>query len=73
MFGWLDWEKLKREWKSAVVLVAGAFLETYEALVVTGMVDLPSLFPEPYNAFAGPGFMLLALAVRKWKDKTEAM
>lgn len=71
MFGWIDWEKLKQEWKTAALAVVGIMLEVYDALVVTGMVDFPRLFPEPIQPFVSPSVLVLMLLLRKWKAAEE--
>jgi hypothetical protein len=72
MFGWLDWGKLKQEWKTVAVAVVGIVIEVYDSLLMTGMVDLPSLFPEVIRPFVAPTFLVLMLLLRKWKYSTEA-
>ena len=67
MFDWLDWGKLKQEWKTAALAVVGLLLETYDALIATGMVDLPALFPAWAQPFVGPVILMLMLYLRKWK------
>lgn len=68
MFGWIDWDKLKREWKTAAIAVVGIILEGYDALVMTGVIDLPSLFPIPVQPFVAPAILMLMLYLRRWKD-----
>lgn len=64
----IDLQKLKREWKTAALATAGALVETYDALVVTGQVDLPALFSDKYRPMVGPGILISMLLLRKWKD-----
>jgi len=69
----IDWQKLKREWKTAAVAVVGALIEIYDALIVTGQVQLPPLFPEHYRPWVGPTALVLMLLLRKWKDANVAV
>ena len=62
------WEKLKREWKTAAVAISGIIVEIYDALIVSGQVELPPLFPEHYRPWVGPMTLVLMLLLRKWKD-----
>jgi hypothetical protein len=66
MFGWLDWEKLRQEWKTAALAVVGLLLEIYDA--VAPFVDLPSLFPPDLRPWVSPTILVLMLLLRKWKD-----
>jgi len=63
---WLDWDKLKEEWKTAALAVVGLIIEAYDA--VAYMVDLPSLFPESVRPWVMPTILILMLLLRKWKD-----
>lgn len=66
----IDWDKLKREWKTAVVAVVGLIIEAYDA--VAYMVDWPSLFPAAWQPFVTPTILILMLLLRKWKDSVDA-
>lgn len=69
MFDWLDWDKLKHEWKTAALAVVGLLIEAYDA--VAPFVDLPSLFPEQVRPWVSPSILVLMLLLRKWKDANE--
>ena len=71
-FDWLDWDKLKREWKTVAVAIVGLILEVYDALTLYGLFDLPALFPEEIRPFVAPGFLILMLLLRRWKDSVDA-
>lgn len=62
------WQKLKREWKTAALAISGIILMVYDGTVATGMVDLPSLFPEEYRPWVGPGFLIGMLLLRRWRE-----
>ena len=64
----IDLEKLKREWKTFAVAVVGTVIEVYDALIASGQVELPPLFPERYRPWVGPSCLVLMLLLRKWKD-----
>ena len=64
----IDLEKLKREWKTFAVAVVGTIVEVYDALITSGQVELPPLFPEHYRPWVGPLTLVLTLLLRKWKD-----
>ena len=64
----IDLEKLKREWKTFAVAVVGTIVEVYDALITSGQVELPPLFPEHYRPWVGPLTLVLMLLLRKWKD-----
>jgi hypothetical protein len=64
----IDFQKLKREWKTAAVAVVGTLIEIYDALIVTGMIDLPKLFPDEVRPWVAPSTLVLMLLLRKWKD-----
>lgn len=66
MFDWLDWDKLKHEWKTAAVAVVGLVIEAYDA--VAPFVDLPSLFPPDWRKWVSPAILVLMLLLRKWRD-----
>jgi hypothetical protein len=64
----IDLEKLKREWKTFAIAVVGTIIEVYDALITSGQVELPPLFPEHYRPWVGPLTLVLMLLLRKWKD-----
>jgi hypothetical protein len=66
MFGWLDWGKFKREWKTAALTVAWAIVELYD--LIAPYVDLPQLFPRTWQPFIRPAIPILILLLRRWKD-----
>lgn len=67
----IDFQKLKREWKTFAVAVVGFILETYDALVVTGMIDLPKLFPDHLQPYVGPTALFLMLVLRKYNNHVQ--
>jgi len=62
----IDWAKLRREWKTAALAVAGLLIEIYE--VVRYQLDLPSLFPPHIRPFVNPAILVGMLLLRKWRD-----
>jgi hypothetical protein len=64
----IDLEKLYRVWKTAAVAVVGTIIEVYDALITSGQLELPPLFPEYYRPWVGPSCLVLMLLLRKWKD-----
>ena len=66
--GWLDWEKLKREWRTVALAIVGIILESYDAVFMSGLVDIPALFPAAVAPFVAPAILVLMLLLRKWKD-----
>lgn len=63
---WLDWDKLKREWKTVALAVVWFLVESYDA--VAAFMDVPGLFPADWQWWMRPAFPILMLLLRKWKD-----
>lgn len=68
IFGWVDWDKLRREWKTLALALVGIIIESYDALAMSGTIDLPALLAPWLGPWGGPLILILMLLLRKWKD-----
>ena len=66
----IDFQKLRREWKTFALAVATIALGTWEATRALGY-DLTPLLPEQWRPLALPVVGVSFLALRQWKDYTE--
>lgn len=64
----IDLDKLKHEWKTFALNLAGVALGLHEAACQAG-VDWTPFIPEKYRPYAIPVFATLSLALRQWRNK----
>jgi hypothetical protein len=67
----IDWQKLRREWKTFALAIAGIILEIYDALIVTGLIDLPAVYSDEIRPWMKPAFLIGMLLLRKWRDANQ--
>ena len=70
---WIDWAKLRREWRSFAITVAGLVVEIYDGVVYSGAVNLPTLVPETWRPWFTPAVLILILLLRKYRDSTRML
>jgi len=70
---WIEWAKLRREWRSFAVTVAGLTVEIYDQLSYSGAVSLPALVPEAWRPWFTPGVLILILLLRKYRDSAKVL
>jgi hypothetical protein len=68
----IDWAKLRREWKTLALALVGIVIESYDALAMSGTIDLPGLLTPWLGHWGGPALLVGMLLLRKWKDSADA-
>lgn len=77
MFDWIDWAKLRHEWKTLAVAIAGIIIEGYDAATAVGLIDAIPIktllnIPPDYQPLVSPTILFLMLLLRKWRDANVA-
>jgi hypothetical protein len=64
------WNKLKKEWKTALAATLGVIVGAHDAIIAAGYApeDFAPIIPEEYRPYTTLVFGLVMLGLRKWND-----
>lgn len=67
------WNKLKKEWKTALTATLGVVVGAHDAVIAAGYApdDFAPIIPEQYKPYAPLIFGLTMLGLRKWRDSVD--